>query len=215
MRFTLSDGESTVLAMMNKQVFDKMDGQTIPQNSVIQLFTFIKQSIQNRVILVLSRPPKVIYPDVTNRIGSPKDYEQIKKDGFPENSGLDISISKETLAKYGFKKNGQPLKEGDKEDIEMDNTQDDGKDSDGGARDSGNKVHDQFSNEPYTPIKALSTFNYDWRIKARVTKKGQIRRWKNNRSEGYLLNVDLMDKHGTQIQATFFKDAVDRFESII
>ena len=45
MRFTLSDGESIVLAMMNKQVFDKMEGQTIPQNSVIQLFTFIKQSI--------------------------------------------------------------------------------------------------------------------------------------------------------------------------
>jgi hypothetical protein len=30
MRFTLSDGESTVLAMMNKQVFDKMEGATIP-----------------------------------------------------------------------------------------------------------------------------------------------------------------------------------------
>lgn len=42
MRFTLSDGESTVLAMMNKQVWDKLEGQTIPQNSVIQLFTFIK-----------------------------------------------------------------------------------------------------------------------------------------------------------------------------
>ena len=42
MRFTLSDGESTVLAMMNKQVFDKLDGQSIPQNSIIQVFTFIK-----------------------------------------------------------------------------------------------------------------------------------------------------------------------------
>ncbi len=30
MRFTLSDGESTVLAMMNKQVYDWLDGQNIP-----------------------------------------------------------------------------------------------------------------------------------------------------------------------------------------
>jgi replication factor A1 len=61
----------------------------------------------------------------------------------------------------------------------------------------GSKVREQFAEEPYTPIKALSTFNYDWRIKARVTKKGERRSWKNQRSEGYLLNIELMDKHGT------------------
>ena len=80
---------------------------------------------------------------------------------------------------------------------------------------SGGKIRDQFVEEPYRPIKALSTFNYDWRIKARVTKKGERRTWKNQRSEGYLLNIELMDKHGTQIQATFFKDAVDKFEPIL
>ena len=45
--------------------------------------------------------------------------------------------------------------------------------------DKGGKVRDQFVEEPYTPIKALSTFNYDWRIKARVTKKGERRSLKN------------------------------------
>lgn len=58
------------------------------------------------MILVLSRPPKVIYPDVPNRIGHPKDYEQIKKDGFSDKIEPDITISKETLAKHGMKKNG-------------------------------------------------------------------------------------------------------------
>jgi len=96
------------------------------------------------------------------------------------------------------------------EDIEMSNTQDDQNNIPGLA-----KVQDQFIEEPYTPIKALSTFNYDWRLKARVTKKGEIRRWKNQRNEGYLLSIELMDKHGTQIQATFFKDACDKFEPII
>jgi len=72
--------------MMNKQVWDKLEGQTIPQNSIIQVFTFIKQSIQNRVILVLSRAPKIIYRDVASRIGMPKDYETIKKEGFQGDS---------------------------------------------------------------------------------------------------------------------------------
>lgn len=29
------------------------------------------------------------------------------------------------------------------------------------------------------------------------------------------MNIELMDKHGTQIQATFFKDAVDKFDPVI
>lgn len=57
----------------------------------------------------------------------------------------------------------------------------------------------QMKNQIYTPIKALSTFNYDWRIKARITKKYERKSWKNARSEGYLLNIELMDQHGTQI----------------
>ena len=67
----------------------------------------------------------------------------------------------------------------------------------------------------YTPIKALSTFNYDWRIKARIVKKHEKRTWKNARSEGLLLNIELMDTFGTQIQATFFKDAVEKFDSLL
>ena len=51
----------------------------------------------------------------------------------------------------------------------------------------------------YTPIKALSTFIYDWRIKARLTKKGIRKPWKNARSEGYFMNIELMDIHGTMI----------------
>lgn len=69
--------------------------------------------------------------------------------------------------------------------------------------------------EYYTPIKALSTFIYDWRIKARVTKKGPQKTWKNARSEGYFKNIELMDCHGTMIQATFFKDACDKFDPIL
>lgn len=48
-----------------------------------------------------------------------------------------------------------------------------------------------------------------------MTKKSEVRRWKNHRTEGYLINIDLMDKHGTQIQATFFKDACDKFEPML
>lgn len=58
-------------------------------------------------------------------------------------------------------------------------------------------------------------FFLDWKIKARVTKKREKRSWTNARGTGTLFNVDLIDKEGTQIQATFFKEASDKFFELI
>ncbi len=58
----------------------------------------------------------------------------------------------------------------------------------------------------YTPIKSLNTFLFDWKIKARVTKKHLKKSWKNQRGCGSLLNIELIDMAGTQIQATFFNE---------
>jgi ssDNA-binding replication factor A large subunit len=49
----------------------------------------------------------------------------------------------------------------------------------------------------YTPIKTLNTFNFDWKIKARVTKKHPKRPWKNAKTEGSVFNIELMDNEGT------------------
>lgn len=63
----------------------------------------------------------------------------------------------------------------------------------------------------YTPIKALNTFNFDWKIKARVTKKHAKRPWKNAKTEGSVFNIELMDNEGTQIVGTFFNDSAERY----
>lgn len=61
------------------------------------------------------------------------------------------------------------------------------------------------------PIKALNPYNSRWTIKARVTSKGEIKRWSNARGEGQLFAVNLLDDQGTEIRATFFQKAVDKF----
>ena len=68
------------------------------------------------------------------------------------------------------------------------------------------KAQEPQASDSYTPIKSLNTFLFDWKIKARVTKKHNKKTWKNNRGQGTLLNVELIDNQGTQIQATFFND---------
>lgn len=65
------------------------------------------------------------------------------------------------------------------------------------------------------PIKGLNPYQNKWTIKARVTKKGDVRTWSNARGEGKLFSADLIDKDGTEIRCTFFKEAVDKFYDLL
>lgn len=68
----------------------------------------------------------------------------------------------------------------------------------------------------YTPIRVLNQFSTDWRIRARVTKKEEPRQWRNKNGEGFLMGIELIDKDGTCIQATFFgEEATKKFGQMI
>ena len=69
-------------------------------------------------------------------------------------------------------------------------------------------------NSGITTIASLNMYNNRWTIQARVTVKSDIRTWSNQRGEGSLFSVELLDS--TQdIRATFFKEAVDRFYNML
>jgi replication factor A1 len=63
----------------------------------------------------------------------------------------------------------------------------------------------------FTPLKTLNQFSTDWRIKVRVCRKPAIRRWSNQTSEGQILSLNLIDHAGTQMTASFFNDAAEKF----
>ncbi|CAN8231383.1 unnamed protein product [Cochlearia groenlandica] len=61
------------------------------------------------------------------------------------------------------------------------------------------------------PINALSPYSGRWTIKARVTSKGELRRYNNSRGEGKVFNFDLLDAYGGEIRVTCFNLVADQF----
>jgi len=64
--------------------------------------------------------------------------------------------------------------------------------------------------ENFWPINSLNPYQNNWTIKARVTKKHDIREWSNARGNGKLFSVDLLDKSGGQVKATMFNAEADK-----
>jgi len=64
------------------------------------------------------------------------------------------------------------------------------------------------------PIASLTPYQNKWTIRARVTNKSDIRHWSNQRGDGKLFSMDLVD-HSGEIRATGFNDVVDRVYDLI
>lgn len=65
------------------------------------------------------------------------------------------------------------------------------------------------------PIKALNPYSNKWAIKARITSKSDKRSWNNAKGSGTLFSIDLLDSEGSEIKATFFKEACEKFYPIL
>ncbi|MCH99104.1 replication protein A 70 kDa dna-binding subunit-like, partial [Trifolium medium] len=65
------------------------------------------------------------------------------------------------------------------------------------------------------PIAALNPYQGRWAIKARVTAKGDLRRYNNARGDGKVFSFDLLDSDGGEIRVTCFNAIVDRFYDAI
>jgi len=195
---------SFVTAMVSDIVYAKL--AKIPKNfDVIKVDSFQKVMVQDKILLMLKDPIDIVHDHFDAKLGAPEDFKKVMEnpEDFELDKQIDISVKvSEQIVKEAVVETPQPVVAGaPKQFNQKKETQEVPKP----------KIEDLASNN-YMPVKVLNTFTRDWIIKARISKRGDV---KTTRNGGQLLKIEMVDQYGTQIEGTFFNDAAKMFGEIL
>jgi len=209
-KVVLSDGNLFCSGMCATQLNHLVHSGTIALNCILRVSEFIVNVMGSgqRICIVLG--VEQAGPNPGNRLGDPAD---IAKAG---NLNGPPSQQPKPQPMYGKLNGGNPygggLNNGGGNPYGQSGGNQYGGNNRGG---SGPTIRTSTNGQPITPIAGLNMYSNRWVIRAKVKNKSGVRTWSNAKGEGTLFSIELLDSSGTDVKATFFKEAVDKFFDFI
>ncbi|EDR14355.1 uncharacterized protein LACBIDRAFT_182415 [Laccaria bicolor S238N-H82] len=177
-RIIMSDGIHFIQAMLATQLNSMVQDNTIGRHTVAVIEKLTCNYVQEKRLIIILSLRVLAHS--AEKIGEPK---QMEAPHDPAASVTPVTNTIETFAPPPPVPITKPSKPAEQVT----------------SKDGGPSVY---------PIEGLSPYQNSWTIKARVTQKSEIKTWSNQRGEGKLFNVTLMDETG-EIRATGFNLVVD------
>jgi len=227
-RLVISDGQYFQQALMGTQLNSLVTEEQIRVNAAVRLNEFLCNVVQNRRIIIILNIEVVGY--MSDRIGQPVSIEAAgapKQQAPPqnqkynpqggnnfENQKPNLNVPPQTAApmkqdnKSNFNRPGNAPMQQNRS----------GPGMQGGAptqRGAGGYTTKSDGAGHYSTLKSINPYNNRWTIRARVTVKGQMKTWTNQKGSGKLFSVDLLDDQGSEMRATAFNDAAERFYNLL
>ncbi|XP_019417150.1 PREDICTED: replication protein A 70 kDa DNA-binding subunit A [Lupinus angustifolius] len=202
-RLLISDAVSTHHAMLATQLNDRILTAQVKKGSVLQLLEYICTPLHNRKIIVVLNMETII-PDC-EIIGNPKSFvesdlptqralpDKTVEDSSRSNNNNNLPVKKTSNDVQNFRPTVQPAYQPPP------------------VYKSHGAIVKNEAPARIVPIAALNPYQGRWAIRARVTAKGELRRYNNARGDGKVFSFDLLDFDGGEIRVTCFNAVVDRF----
>ncbi|PKI51826.1 hypothetical protein CRG98_027744 [Punica granatum] len=204
-RLLLSDSALTQHAMLATQLNDQIKSGRVKKGSVVQLIDYICSTVQNRKIIVVLNMETII-PDC-EIVGNPRmcsESDTAAQKTLPNTSNGNGERTINSSIPQHSGQNAQTFRPAVQPPYQPPPN----------YRNHGAIMKNEAPAR-IIPISALNPYQGRWAIKARVTAKGDIRRYNNARGDGKVFSFDLLDSDGGEIRATCFNAVVDRFYDVI
>jgi len=207
-RLVLSDGDFYIQGMLASQCTQMMNNGQLTKYAVIQLTEFVCNNVSGKKICV------VINCDVIQQQGSAM--------GNPQNIIQHQSQNSNFAANQNNANNRPPAPQNQQAFHQRNLQQNNpnyGNNSNYGqnqnryqqSSNNSNRYGGGRNDQNIQPVSSLNPYQSTWRIKVRVTKKDTMRHYHNQKGDGKLFGLDLLDKEGTEIRAVCFNEAADKF----
>lgn len=210
-KVVLSDGTLFCSGMCATQLNHLVHSGTITLNCLLRVSDFIVNVMGSgqRICIILGA--EQVGPNPGNRLGDPSD---ITKAG---NLNGPPPQQPKPQPMYGNLNGGNPYGGSPNNGGGNPYGNNSGGNRFGGNNGGGNgpTVRTSASGQPITPISGLNMYSNRWVIRAKVKNKSGVRTWSNAKGEGSLFSIELLDSSGTDVKATFFKEAVDKWFSFL
>ncbi|CAO2841984.1 unnamed protein product [Amaranthus hypochondriacus] len=205
-RLLLSDGSSSHQAMIAIQLNHLVKSADVRSGSVIQLIEYICSDVRNRKIIVIINLETIIPEcEIIGNPPMPTAGESAAGNVYSNNNAGNIArgINAQVAAASNSnnERNVRP-------------TVQPAYQPPPNYRNYGSVVKNDAPAR-ILPINALNPYQGRWAIKARVTAKGDLRRYNNAKGDGKVFSFDLLDSDGGEIRVTCFNAVVDRFYDVI
>ncbi|KAJ7709439.1 hypothetical protein B0H17DRAFT_998734 [Mycena rosella] len=182
-RIIVSDGEFFIQAMLATQLNPLVQNEQIRKNTIVNVTKMTCNFVQDKRLLIILALEVVEHTD--DKIGAPASLGQLPAPAATTpaaSTSTSTSTSTYQAPAAAAAPAPQPVQQ--------------------------QKSSAAPNRSSIYPIEGLSPYQNNWTIKARVTQKSDIKTFSNQKGDGKLFNVTLMDETG-EIRATGFNAVVD------
>mmetsp|Transcript_5408 Transcript_5408/g.8036 ORF Transcript_5408/g.8036 Transcript_5408/m.8036 type:complete len:638 (-) Transcript_5408:183-2096(-) len=209
-RAIFSDGNFLCQGMLATQNNHLVESDQLTNHSVVRVNTFLLNDVQGKTIVILIGFEVLDNPG--EKIGNPTSVDKAPTLNSYGGGNGDVKPEPQAVRSGG----NNPYNSSPSNPYARNNNNN--ANANASTSSSSNPImrtNTSSSGKHITPISALNLYQNRWTIKARLTNKGDVRHWSNAKGDGSLFSIEMLDSSGTDIRATFFREAVEKFHPML